>query len=365
MKIRQITDALEAYAPPAYQESYDNTGLLTGNSEWECTGIVCTLDCTEKVIEEAKQRNCNLIIAHHPIIFGGLKKITGKNYVEKTLIAAIKQDVAIYAIHTNLDNVHNGVNQKMADILELTNCKILSPKKSLLVKLYTYVPLDSLEKLRIALFNAGAGHIGKYSECSFGIEGTGTFRAEPGTDPYIGEVGKLAKEKEIKLEVILPAHIKNQVIKALLQTHPYEEVAYDIINLDNDNLQVGSGLVGELKNEISDKDFLIYIKEKFKLNIIRHTPILNKKVQKIALCGGTGSFLIHNAVAEKADFYITADVKYHEFFDANDKIVIADIGHWESEQFTIDLLYDILQTKFPNFAVLKSEVITNPVTYFV
>jgi dinuclear metal center YbgI/SA1388 family protein len=365
MKINEIVQALEFIAPLPYQETYDNAGLITGNAMWECTGIICTLDATEAVINEAKERGFNLVVAHHPIIFTGLKKITGKNYVEKVVISAIKNDIAIYAIHTNLDNIINGVNKRIADRLQLHNCKVLEPKTGVLKKIYTYVPVNDAEKVRSALFEAGAGDIGNYGECSFNVEGTGTFRAQEGSDPYIGEVGKRTSTKELKLEIIFPAHIQSKVIKALNSSHPYEEVAYDIITLSNEFEQVGSGMTGELLEAVSEEDFLKQLKTSFDLSVIRHTNLLNKQVKKVAICGGAGSFLINNAVAAGADFYITSDVKYHDFFDSNDKLVIADIGHWESEQYTIDLLFDILQSKFPNFAVLKSKVKTNPVNYYV
>ncbi len=365
MQINQVIKVLTAYAPTAYQEPYDNAGLITGHPSWECTGALVTLDATEQVILEAVKRGCNLVVAHHPIIFKGLKKINGNNYVEKTIIAAIRNNVAIYAIHTNLDNVHNGVNQKIAEQLGLTNCRILAPKQSLLCKLFTYVPKQDVEKVREALSEAGAGHIGNYDQCSFGTQGTGTFRPLPGADPYIGDVCKLTEVEEVKLEVILPYHLKNQVIAALLQAHPYEEVAYDLINLDNENLQVGSGMIGHLHNPMDEPAFLSLLRSKFNLQVIRHTPLLCRQISKVALCGGAGSFLISDAIHAGADIYITADVKYHEFFDANNKLVIADIGHWESEQYTVNLLIDILLGKFPTFAVLKSEVVTNPVHYFV
>lgn len=365
MKIQEIIEALEAYAPPVYQESYDNAGLLTGDANQVCTGVLCTLDCTQKVMEEARAKNCNLVVAHHPVIFGGLKKITGKNDVERTVIASIREGIAIYAIHTNLDNLYNGVSRKMAEVLGLKDCRVLQPKKGLLVKLFTYVPQDSLEKVRQAMFEAGAGKIGNYSQCSFGMEGTGTFKAEPGADPYIGEVGKLSVEKEVKLEVILPAHISTKVIAAMTAAHPYEEVAYDLVYLDNENEQVGSGITGRLEKPVSEAAFLKQIKEKFNLSLIRHTPLLQRAVQTVALCGGAGSFLIDRALAAGVDMYITSDVKYHEFFQADEKMVIADIGHWESEQYTTDLLADIIRAKFPTFAVLKSEVETNPVHYFI
>ncbi len=365
MYITEVIQTLESYAPLSYQESYDNAGLLTGNPAWQCTGIICTLDATEAVVNEAIAKSCNLIVAHHPIIFGGLKKLTGKNYVERTVIDAIKNDIAIYAIHTNLDNVHNGVSQRMAEQLGLQHCKVLEPKMGLLKKLYTYVPVEDAEKVKTALFAAGAGNIGNYSECSFNSEGLGTYKPSENTNPYIGEKGKRAETKEIKLEVIFETYRQQQIIKALLQSHPYEEVAYDIVSLDNAYQNVGSGIMGELETELSEEAFLQHLAQTFQLRVIKHTKLFNRNVKKIALCGGSGLFLLKKAIAQKADVYITSDIKYHEFFDADNQIILMDIGHWESEQFTIDLLYDVLRSKFRNFAVLKTGTKTNPVEYFV
>jgi dinuclear metal center YbgI/SA1388 family protein len=364
MKIKDITSYLEIIAPLSLQESYDNAGLLTGNAQWECTGIITALDATEEVVKEAIEKKCNLIVAHHPIVFGGLKKITGKNYVEQTIITAIKNDIAIYAIHTNLDNVVDGVNGKIADQLGLINRKILLPKKDILKKLITFVPPEKLEEVRNAIFSAGGGQVGNYSECSFTVAGEGTFAGNENTQPYVGKPGERHTEKETRVEIIFPGWIENDILNALKTAHPYEEVAYDVISLDNGYQNVGSGLVGELEKPVSEADFLDILKKAFKLSVIRHTPLLGKKVQKIALCGGSGSFLTGAAIATGADFYVTGDIKYHEFFDANGKLVIADIGHYESEQFTIDLLFDILSKKFLNFAVLKTGIITNPVLYF-
>jgi dinuclear metal center YbgI/SA1388 family protein len=364
MKIQDIIQVLEEKAPLQLQESYDNAGLLTGSPGWECTGVLCSLDATEEVILEARQLGYNLVVAHHPIIFGGLKKINGKNYVEKTVIAAIKNDIAIYAIHTNLDNIIDGVNNRIADKLGLVNRLILSPKPDQLLKLFTFVPREHAEKVRSALFAAGAGQIGEYSEASFNAEGTGTFKGSDKTNPFAGEPGKRHEEKELKIEVILPLFARTAVLKALFNTHPYEEIAYDIIPLLNDNQHIGSGLVGELPEPMDETGFLGVLKTVFGLSVIRHTPFLGKKARKIAVCGGSGSFLTGKAVAAGADFYVSADIKYHEFFDANNRLVITDIGHWESEQFTTDLLLELLQAKFPTFAVLKSGVKTNPVNYF-
>jgi len=364
MKIADIIKALEMIAPPVYQEAYDNSGLLTGDSEWNCQAVLVTLDATEHVIEEAISRGCNLIIAHHPIIFGGLKKINGKNYVEKAVIAAIRNNIALYAFHTNLDNVTAGVNGRIADRLGLTDRRVLAPKPAALKKIYTFVPVEHAEKVRTTLFAAGAGRIGNYSEASFNAEGLGTYRAGPGAHPFIGQVGERHTEKEIRIEVIFPAYLQQGILQALLAAHPYEEVAYDLVELANVHPGIGAGLTGQLPQPMSETDFLAVLKQQFQLQVIRHTKLTGRPVNRVAVCGGAGSFLIFNALSSNADFYITSDIKYHEFFDANDRMVLADIGHFESEQFTIDLFYDILSEKFPTFAVLKSGIKTNPVHYY-
>ena len=365
MRILDIINVLETVAPPSLQESYDNSGLLIGDSSLVCTGIMITLDATENVIEEAARRHCNLVIAHHPIIFSGLKKIGTGDYVGKAVISAIRHDVAVYAIHTNLDNVIQGVNGKMAEMLGLKNTGVLLPRPSALKKLSTFVPVNHLESLRKALFSTGGGQIGNYSECSFETTGTGTFKAGPGTDPLVGEIGTRHEEKESRLEMVFPAHLESTMIKALLGAHPYEEVAYHIITLDNTLSSIGSGLIGDTDREMDEMEFLLLVKEKFRLPLLRHTSLTGTKVNRVALCGGAGSFLMSRALASGADVFVTSDLKYHEFFDANGRMVIADIGHYESEQFTINLLFDLMQEKFPNFAVLKSGSKTNPVQYLI
>jgi dinuclear metal center YbgI/SA1388 family protein len=365
MQIKEITDYLESIAPLNYQESYDNAGLLTGDGEMECSGIITSLDITESVVKEAVQKKCNLIVGHHPIIFKGLKRLNGRNYVERTIIAAIKNDIAIYAIHTNLDNVIEGVNNKIAEKIGLQNCNILLPKEGTLQKLVTFSPTKSAEAVRNALFRAGAGAIGKYDECSFNSEGSGTFRASEGSNPFVGEIGERHRENEIRIEVIFPSLLQSRVIAALKEAHPYEEVAYYIHPLENVQQGVGSGLVGELNKAVSEEQLLTNLKLSFGIPAIKHTAFLGKQVTKIAVCGGSGIFLLPNAIAAGAQVYITADIKYHEYFDADGHILLADIGHYESEQFTIDLLTEFLQQKFPNFAVLKTEMNTNPVKYFL
>ncbi len=364
MKIHEVISFLERKAPPALQEKYDNTGLITGEAQWECTGILCALDATEEVIREAVSRQCNLVVAHHPIIFGGLKRIIGNNYVERTVITAIKNDIAIYAIHTSLDNVAQGVNGRMAAVLGLQQTQVLLPKTEVLRKLFTFVPADYANMVRTSVFNAGGGHISNYSECSFNTEGTGTFKAGEGTQPFVGEPGRQHQEKEIRIEIIYPAYAEEGIIAAMKKAHPYEEVAYDIVSLSNSHPGIGSGLIGRLPEPMPEREFLEKLKLVFRIPVVRHTRMLNRPIQQVALCGGAGSFLISRALAARADAYISADIKYHEFFDANDRLLLCDVGHYESEQFTIDLLQEELQQNFPTFAVLKTGVITNPVNYF-
>ncbi len=364
MLINEIIHQLEALAPPTYQENYDNAGLITGSRTWECTGVLCTLDCMEATVKEAIYNNCNLIVAHHPIVFAGLKKINGSNYVERTLIAAIKNDIAIYAIHTNLDNVKHGVNNRIAEKLGLLERSILAPKQGVLYKLFTYAPLGQANVIKEALFAAGAGKIGLYEECSFNITGKGTFKPIAGSSPFLGKVGIRENAEEVKIEVIFPHYLQPKILNALFAAHPYETVAYEVIKLENQHQEIGSGMIGRLASAMEETAFLNLIKAAFGLSVIRHTALLHKPIITVAICGGSGSFLTKTAIAAGADAYITSDVKYHEFFDADSRLILTDIGHWESEQFTTDLLAEFLQDKFPTFVVLKTKANTNPVKYF-
>ena len=363
ISIKDVTEYLEKIAPLSYQESYDNSGLITGNSLAAVKGIMICLDSTEEVVNDAIKNNCNLIIAHHPIIFSGLKKITGKNYVEKTIITAIKNDIAIYAIHTNLDNVFEGVNRMIAEKIGLQNLKILSPKNEILRKLVTYSPPENAEKVRSALFNAGAGEIGNYSECSFNATGEGTFKGNEFSQPVIGKKGVRRTQSEIRIETIFESYIQDQIVKALLDNHPYEEVAYDIYELSNAYQKIGSGMIGDLSENQEEMAFLTMVKTKMKAGNIRYTQLLDTKIKRVAVCGGSGSFLLPEAIKKGAQAFITADFKYHQFFDANNKIVILDIGHYESEQFTMELIKTLILEKFSTFAVRLTGVNTNPINY--
>ncbi|MCI0751753.1 MAG: Nif3-like dinuclear metal center hexameric protein [Flammeovirgaceae bacterium] len=363
LKIKDITSYLESLAPKAYQESYDNSGLLTGDPETVVTGILVTLDCIESIIEEAAQKNCNLIVAHHPIIFKGLKKLTGSNYVERTVLSAIRKNIAIYAIHTNLDHVHTGVNKKICEKIGLTNVRILSPKTDTLSKLVTFIPKNETEKVMAAIHAAGAGQIGKYENCSFRVAGTGTFMPSEGSNPHLGEKGKQEYVDENRVEVIFPTHLERKILEAMKQAHPYEEVAYYLSRVENENQEVGAGMIGELDQAMEPSAFLKRLKISMSLSVIRHTKIPDKPVKKVAVCGGSGSFLLTKAIQQKADVFVTADFKYHYFFDADGRLIIADIGHYESEAYTKELIKEILTKKFPTFAVNFSITDTNPISY--
>jgi dinuclear metal center YbgI/SA1388 family protein len=362
--LADVIGHLQSLAPLAYQEDYDNAGLITGNTNWPVKGILVTLDCTEPVIDEAIQNGCNLIVAHHPILFRPIKKINGNNYVERTIIKAIKNDIAIYAIHTNLDNVQQGVNKMIADKLGLINTKILQPKKETLLKLVTFIPKAHTQKVLSALNDAGAGQIGEYKDCSFTLAGTGSFTPSEKAKPFIGKSGGAAESvEENRIEVILPRHLESKVLSALKKSHPYEEVAYYLSELVNENQDVGAGMVGDLPSEMNALEFLKRVKSTMQAGVVRHTAICHEKVKRVAVCGGAGSFLVSAAQRAGAQVFISADFKYHEFFDADGKIVIADIGHFESEQYTKDLLVNVLREKFVTFAVLFSNTVTNPISY--
>jgi dinuclear metal center YbgI/SA1388 family protein len=364
MLLKEITQYLEKLAPLSYQESYDNAGLITGSPEWEVTGILISLDATEAVVEEAITQSCNLIVAHHPIVFKGLKKLTGANYVERTVLKAIKNDIAMYAIHTNLDNVKGGVNYKIAEKLGLQQVKILSPKKQILQKLVTFVPVGNTNQVLAALYEAGAGNIGNYAGCSFRTSGTGTFTPNEEANPHIGKQNKPEEVAEERIEIIMPSYLSGKILQALRNAHPYEEVAYYLTSLENSYQDIGAGILGELPQPMEEMAFLTYLKTQMQLSVIKYTALRCRPVQRVALCGGAGIFLLPEAIKQGADVFVTADVKYHEYFDADKKVVLADIGHYESEVFTKELIYTYLSQKFTNIALILSNTVTNPIFYF-
>ena len=363
MKIKQIIEYLESIAPLEYQESYDNSGLLIGDKHLTLTSALITLDCTEEVLEEAIINKCNLIITHHPIIFHPIKKLNGSNYTERVIIKAIKNDIAIYAIHTNLDNIINGVNGQIADKLKLENRQVLLPKSDLLRQLVVYCPTDHADVLRKTLFNAGAGAIGNYKNCSFSLIGKGTFKAMRNANPYSGDIEQDHVENEERIEVVYFKDNEKSILDAMIKCHPYEEVAHQIYAITNTYKSIGSGIIGELKEEMNSNDFLDSVKRIMKVNTIRHTSLIKNHVKTIALCGGSGSFCLDVAKRIGADIFISSDFKYHEFFNADNQIIIADIGHYESEQYTKELIYNFLIEKFTKFAGRISKINTNPIKY--
>ncbi|MFN5182329.1 MAG: Nif3-like dinuclear metal center hexameric protein [Bacteroidota bacterium] len=362
--ISEIIECIEKFAPVQLQENYDNAGLVVGAPNKILTGVLLCVDSTEEIIDEAINKNCNLVIAHHPIIFNGIKKLNGKNYIERTIIKAIKNDISIYVAHTNLDNLADGVNKKIADKLGLNNINILRPKLNQLRKLVTFCPAEHAEKLREKIFEAGAGHIGNYDSCSFNVNGEGTFRGNEKTKPFVGKKEELNKENEIRIETIFPFTKQKTVLNALISNHPYEEVAYDVYPLDNEYAKIGSGAIGDLDVPMSEVEFLGFLKKAMNTPIIRHTKFLHKPIHKISICGGSGSFLLQDAISKGADVFITADFKYHDFFDADNKIIIADIGHYESEQFTVEIFEELIENNFSDIPVFIAQTETNPVLYF-
>lgn len=371
MLVQNIIDMLEEMAPLHYAEDFDNVGLLVGSNTQKITNVLVTLDTLETVVDEAIEKDCNLIVSFHPIVFKGLKKINGTNYVERVIIKAIQHNIAIFAIHTALDNHWQGVNHMICEKLGLTNQQILIPKKETICKLSTYVPTTSLKDVRSALFEVGAGAIGNYNNCSFYHEGTGSFKGNEHSNPVIGTPHTFQEEKESQLQITFAAHLRGSVLKTLQKAHPYEEVAYEITTLENNHQKIGMGMIGELSQALPEKDCLQLVKDTFKAKGIRHSAFLNKPIKRIAVLGGSGAFAINQAKRAGADLYLTADIKYHEFYQAENQFIIADIGHYESEQYTKNLIVSYLRKKISNFApafssgnIVLSDINTNPIKYF-
>ena len=363
MKIKEIVSALDRFAPLPLQDGFDNAGLQIGLTEAEATGALLCLDVTEAVLDEAIALGCNLVISHHPLIFKGYKSITGKDYVERCILKAIRNDMVLYAAHTNLDNAKGGVNYKIAEKIGLKHLQMLEPKRNSLLKLVTFVPTEQAERVRKALFAAGCGNIGGYDSCSYNLKGEGTFRAGENTHPFCGSIGELHREEEVRIETILPSYKKGEVVRALLSAHPYEEPAFDLYPLENEWTQAGAGIVGELETPETELEFLKRIKKIFEVECVKHNRLTGREIQKVALCGGAGAFLIPQAIRSGADIFITGEIKYHDYFGHEDEILLAEIGHYESEQYTKEIFYSIIRDLFPNFALHLSKINTNPIKY--
>lgn len=365
LKVRDIAAWLEAWAPPHLAESYDNVGLLVGSPNAKINKVLISLDCTEEVVAEAEREGCELIVSHHPVIFRGLKAINGSNDVERTVMRAIKSGIALYAIHTNLDNVMTGVNSHLASLLGCTpeSLRILRPLGAKLEKWTVFVPREHTHVVRDAMAESGAGHIGKYDYCSFATEGTGTFRAQEGANPFVGNQGEIHQEQETRLEMIVPGEAVSSVRQAMLAAHPYEEVAFDRVALENGRVDLGTGMVGELPEPMAWEAFADHVKKVLGGQGLKHTAPVKSHVQRIAMCGGSGAFLIGDAARVGADVYVTSDVKYHEYFGALGSFQLLDVGHYESEWQTSTLIANKINEKFPKFAVHLSTIQTNPVSY--
>ncbi len=363
MKIKEIVSALDRFAPLPLQDGFDNAGLQIGLTEAEATGALLCLDVTEAVLDEAIALGCNLVISHHPLIFKGYKSITGKDYVERCILKAIRNDMVLYAAHTNLDNAKGGVNYKIAEKIGIKHLQVLEPKRNSLLKLVTFVPTEQAERVRKALFAAGCGNIGGYDSCSYNLKGEGTFRAGENTHPFCGSIGELHREEEVRIETILPSYKKGEVVRALLSAHPYEEPAFDLYPLENEWTQAGAGIVGELETPETELEFLKRIKKIFEVECVKHNRLTGREIQKVALCGGAGAFLIPQAICSGADIFITGEIKYHDYFGHEDEILLAEIGHYESEQYTKEIFYSIIRDLFPNFALHLSKINTNPIKY--
>ncbi len=363
MKIKEIVSALDRFAPLPLQDGFDNAGLQIGLTEAEATGALLCLDVTEAVLDEAIALGCNLVISHHPLIFKGYKSITGKDYAERCILKAIRNDMVLYAAHTNLDNAKGGVNYKIAEKIGLKHLQVLEPQRNSLLKLVTFVPTEQAERVRKALFAAGCGNIGGYDSCSYNLKGEGTFRAGENTHPFCGSIGELHREEEVRIETILPSYKKGEVVRALLSAHPYEEPAFDLYPLENEWTQAGAGIVGELETPETGLEFLKRIKKIFEVECVKHNRLTGREIQKVALCGGAGAFLIPQAICSGADIFITGEIKYHDYFGHEDEILLAEIGHYESEQYTKEIFYSIIRDLFPNFALHLSKINTNPIKY--
>lgn len=363
MKLIDLCSYLDSVVPLSLQESYDNSGLQIGTPERDISSALISLDITPEVLDEAISSKCDIVITHHPLIFSGIKKISGGSLLDRIMMRAIKNDIAVYSSHTNLDVISNGVSRKMAEKLALSNVEVLSPLRNRLLKLVTFIPHSHLDKVREAVFNAGAGVVGNYDCCGFSIHGTGSFRGSENTNPFVGEKGKIHHEEEIRFETVLYSHLKEKVIRALLEAHPYEEVAYDIYTIENDNIEIGLGCKGNFEEAMEEDLFLKLVSDVFEAKGVRYSKPTGKKITKVALCGGAGSSLISEAIISGADAFVTGDIKYHSFFEIDDRILLVDIGHFESEKFSSEILLNLIIKKFPTFAVRISKTNTNPINY--
>ena len=357
MKIKEVIQFLEQKFPLHWQEDFDNCGVQCGDKERELTGIVVCFDMSEAVIDEALAQGSNMVISHHPIIYKhGLKKIEPTNRVGKIIYKALENKILLYSMHTNIDSGKAGGNVLFAKKLELQNLSVLVPKENQFCKLVVFVPAENSALLKEAMFKIGCGNIGNYSHCSYSCEGIGSFKPLTGVNPHIGKHNRLERVDEERIEMIFPKNIKRQVIETLYGHHPYEEPAFDIITLENQNREVGLGRIGLLPTSMLAKDFILYIKEKLNLDFVKFSGNRDAEIKKVAVCGGGGASFISEALTAGVNAYITGDLKYHDFFIPENKMLLIDIGHFEGEHFIREIITSLLQENFNTFATHFTEV---------
>jgi dinuclear metal center YbgI/SA1388 family protein len=369
--IRDIADALEQWAPPGSAQSYDNVGLQVGDASRSVERAVLALDCTPAVVEEAERQGAELIITHHPLLFQPLSAVTTDDYESAVALRLAEAGIALYSAHTNLDAAPGGVSFALAKRLGLTDVGFLDGFDETLYKLATFVPADHFDAVRSALADAGAGRIGDYEACAFAHEGTGFFRPGDAANPHIGTAGgDLESADEVKLEVEVARWDLGGVLGALQDAHPYEEVAYDVYPVQQKNSRAGLGAVGRLASPESLSDFLGRVADRLDAGSLRYAGPDEATVERVAVCGGAGSDFVGQALAAGADAYVTADVKYHEFFEALGpdgvpQLAFIDAGHYETEALTEALLRDWLADRFNDVDWQRTGVRTSPMQTFV
>lgn len=361
MKLKSFVKKIEKKYPLNLAYDWDNVGLLVGDNDQEINKIMVCLEANEKVINEAIENDIDLIITHHPFIFSKIKKVTTSDLKGNLIHKLIKNNISIYSMHTNFDIAFDGLNDYFAEMLELDNIKILDKTNSEnLYKLAVYVPKTHLDNVRTALGNSGAGHLGNYKECSFSSEGEGRFKPCDGANPYIGETNTLESVHEVKIETIVPQKILDKVISAMIKSHPYEEVAYDLYKLENKGDSVGLGRYGKLRTQMTFKELGLILKEKLDIKHLRVVGDLEEKVSKVAIVTGSGADMVKKAFKCGCDVLITGDMKYHDAQDTLDiGMKVIDCGHFDTEKVFADIMFEYINKEF-DIEVIKSNINLNP-----
>lgn len=369
MIVKELIKYLEDWAPPGAAWEKDNVGLLVGSGDEKIENIFLSLELTGEVLEQALKKNCNFIFTHHPLIFNPVKNLdVNKNPNSKLIYKLIKNDINLFSAHTNLDFTKDGVSFTLAKKLKLNKITFLKNEESNQFKVVVFLPETNLDEVASAMFNQGAGIIGEYNNCSFRTNGIGTFKGSANSNPFIGKKENFEKANEVRLEVLVDSWKLNKVINAMLKSHPYEEPAYDIYPLRNKNVNYGAGAIGELDNEMNVNEFLKHVEKSLLLSNFRFVNGNKRRIKKVAVCGGSGSELLNDAISKNADVFITADIKYHTFHDAKNKILLIDAGHYETEVVILKIVEEkikkLIKEKKENIKVYKYSSSTNPVKFY-